>query len=104
MHLVYLDESGNTGTNLGDQYALISYVTSAAREPKILDAAAGIVLRLKPELGVLLLRNILQKQPKFATNKKNRRIHQGPQGTHRVNEALPHKVMQARSEKKDSKP
>lgn len=56
--------------NLGDQYALISYVTSAARDTKILDAAAGIVLRLKPELGVLLLRNLLQKQPKFATNKK----------------------------------
>jgi MoxR-like ATPase len=56
--------------NLGDQYALISYITSAARDPKILDAAAGIVLRLKPELGVLLLRNLLQKQPKFATNKK----------------------------------
>lgn len=56
--------------NLGDQYALISYITSASRDTKILDAAAGIVLRLKPELGVLLLRNILQKQPKFATNKK----------------------------------
>ena len=56
--------------NLGDQYALISYVTSAARDTKILDAAAGIVRRLKPELGVLLLRNLLQKQPKFATNKK----------------------------------
>jgi hypothetical protein len=56
--------------NLGDQYALISYVTSAARDAKILDAAAGIVLRLKPELGVLLLRNLLQKQPKFATHKK----------------------------------
>jgi MoxR-like ATPase len=56
--------------NLGDQYALISYITSASRDTKILDAAAGIVLRLKPELGVLLLRNLLQKQPKFATNKK----------------------------------
>ena len=56
--------------NLGDQYALISYITSAARDTKILDAAAGIVRRLKPELGVLLLRNLLQKQPKFATNKK----------------------------------
>jgi hypothetical protein len=27
-------------------------------------------LRLKPELGVLLLRKVLQKQPKFATHKK----------------------------------
>jgi MoxR-like ATPase len=55
---------------LGDQYALISYVTSAAKDPKVLDAAASLVLRLKPELGVLLLRNILQKHPKFAAHKK----------------------------------
>jgi hypothetical protein len=55
---------------LGDQYALISYVTSAVKDPKILTAAASLVLRFKPELGVLLLRNILQKHPKFATHKK----------------------------------
>ena len=55
---------------LGDQYALISYVTVAVKDTKILDAAASLVLRFKPEMGVLLLRNILQKHPRFATHKK----------------------------------
>jgi hypothetical protein len=55
---------------LSDQYALISYLTSAAKKPAVLDAAATLLLRLKPELGVLLLRDLLQKQPKFATHKK----------------------------------
>lgn len=55
---------------LGDQYALISYVTLAVKDAKILDAAASLVLRFKPEMGVLLLRNILQKHPRFATHKK----------------------------------
>lgn len=63
-------EKAKLPSKLGDQYALISFVTGAVREPKILEAAASLVLRLKPELGVLLLRNILQKHPKFATNKK----------------------------------
>ena len=63
-------EKAKLPKNLGNQYALISYITGFAREKKVLEAAAVLVSRLKPELGVLLLRNILQKQPKFATNKK----------------------------------
>ena len=63
-------ENAKLPAKLGDQYALISYVTGACKDRKILDAAATLVLRLKPELGVLLLRNVLQKYPKFATNKK----------------------------------
>ena len=55
---------------LGDQYALISYVTDAAKDPDILDAAAILIGRLKPEFGVLLLRNVLQKQPRFAAHRK----------------------------------
>ena len=55
---------------LSDQYALISYLTSAAKKLAVLDAAATLLLRFKPELGVLLLRDLLQKQPKFATHKK----------------------------------
>jgi MoxR-like ATPase len=55
---------------LGDQYALISYVTASVKDSKVLDAAASLVVRLKPELGVLLLRNVLQKKPKFAANPK----------------------------------
>jgi len=55
---------------LSDQYALISYLTSASKKPAVLNAAATLLLRFKPELGVLLLRDLLQKQPKFATHKK----------------------------------
>lgn len=53
---------------LGDQYALISYVTSRANDRKVRDAAAGLVCRFPPELGVLLLRNILRKHGKFLTH------------------------------------
>jgi MoxR-like ATPase len=53
---------------LGDQYALISYVTAESKDRKVLDAAAVLIHRLKPELGVLLLRNLLQKHPRFATH------------------------------------
>lgn len=63
-------ENATLPEKLGDQYALISYVTSAVKDPKILTAAASLVLRFKPELGVLLLRNILQKHPKFANHKE----------------------------------
>jgi hypothetical protein len=63
-------ENATLPQKLGDQYALISYVSVTAKAPKTLDAAAILLGRFKPELAVLLLRNILQKNPKFATNKK----------------------------------
>ena len=50
---------------LADQYALISYLTGMADKKQTLDAAGILVNRLKPELAVLLLRNMLQLQPKF---------------------------------------
>lgn len=61
-------ESAKLPTKLGDQYALISYITAISKERKVLDAAAVLIHRLKPELAILLLRNLLQKHPKFATN------------------------------------
>lgn len=63
-------ENAKLPGSLGDQYALISHVTAVVKDPAMLDAAASLMLRLKPELGVLLLRNVLQKQPRFATHKK----------------------------------
>jgi hypothetical protein len=63
-------ENAKLPAKLGDQYALISYVTVASKDRNVLDAAAVLIHRLKPELGVLLLRNLLQKQPKFATHAK----------------------------------
>jgi MoxR-like ATPase len=55
-------------SKLGDQYALISYLASRCDNKEIFEASGQILARLKPELGVLLLRNLLQKQPKFALN------------------------------------
>ena len=63
-------EKAKLPVKLSDQYALISYVTAASGDRAVLDAAAVLILRLKPELGVLLLRNLLQKHPKFATHLK----------------------------------
>lgn len=69
---VILEDPENAAlpSKLGDQYALISYVTAESRDRKVLDASAVLIHRLNPELGVLLLRNLLQKQPKFATHRK----------------------------------
>lgn len=63
-------EKAGLPRTLGGCYALISYVTSIVKDPKVLDAAAVLVSRLKPELGVLLLRNIIQKHPRFVTNRR----------------------------------
>ena len=62
-------EKASLPKKLADQYALISYVTGMANNKKSLDAAAVLLNRLKPELAVLLLRNILQVQPRFMVNK-----------------------------------
>lgn len=55
---------------LGDQYALISYVTSACGEKRVRDAAAALLSRLKPELAILLLRNVLQNSPRFLSDER----------------------------------
>jgi hypothetical protein len=57
-------------TKIGDQYALISYITASAGQSAVLEAAAVLLGRFKPELAVLLLRNLLQKQPTFATHSR----------------------------------
>jgi hypothetical protein len=61
-------EKASFPRKLGDQYALISYVTSRSNEKSIRDAAAVLLSRLKPELAILLLRNILQRSPRFVSH------------------------------------
>ena len=63
-------EKAKLPEKLGDQYALISYVSYEAKDSKTLNAAGILINRLNPELGVLLLRNLIQKNPKFSTHKK----------------------------------
>src|SRR5262249_20302995 len=52
--------------NLGDQYALIAYVTAGAHDPEVMRAAAVLVGRLSPELAVLLVRDLLRIDPTFS--------------------------------------
>lgn len=53
---------------LGDQYAVIAYFSSHTKDKQVQEAAGVLLARLKPELAILLLRNILSQQPKFALN------------------------------------
>lgn len=55
---------------LADQYALISYVTATGNEKPVREAAAILLSRLKPELGILLLRNMLYRSPRFLSNSR----------------------------------
>ena len=51
---------------LGDMYALVSYVAATAQKPKVLAAAGVLLSRLPPELAVLLARDVLRINAKFA--------------------------------------
>ncbi len=62
-------EKAKLPKKLGDQYALISYLTFKIDKQNVSKATETILNRLSPELGVLLLRNCLQASPKFATRK-----------------------------------
>lgn len=55
--------------NLGDQYALISYLCALASDNQIRIAAGKLLNRLSPELGVLLGRDMLHANPAFAREK-----------------------------------
>jgi hypothetical protein len=52
-------------STLADQYALIAYVPALARKEDVSQAAARLLMRLKPEFAVLLLRNMLQVSKNF---------------------------------------
>ena len=55
-------------TELGDIYALVSYITSLAPNPGALKAAGLLLERIDPELAVLLVRDILRTVPAFVSN------------------------------------
>lgn len=63
-------ENASLPDKLGDLYAVVSYVTFSAKSPGVLEAAGTLLNRLKPEMAVLLLRNLIQKEPRFALQKK----------------------------------
>ena len=52
---------------LGDLHALVCYVAARAKEDVVAAAAGRLLLRLNPELGVVLARQVLHLRPDFAT-------------------------------------
>ncbi len=52
--------------SLGDLYALVSYLASWAKQREVLAAAGVLLSRLSPELAVLLMRDVLRVNARFA--------------------------------------
>ena len=61
--------AANLPKKLGDQYALISYLSFNLDKTDVQKGAEVLLSRFAPELGVLLLRNCLKLHPKFAMKK-----------------------------------
>lgn len=55
-------------SKVGELYALISYLASTAKDQSVLKAAGIVLNRLNPELAVLLARDVLRVNPRFASN------------------------------------
>ena len=55
--------------SISDQYALISYLAHHANDASIRKSSGIILLRLDPELGILLARDMIRANAKFATEK-----------------------------------
>lgn len=53
---------------LGDLYALVSFIAADAKNPKVLGAAGSLLGRLSPELGVMMTRDLLHRNPAFLRN------------------------------------
>ncbi len=54
--------------DVGDQYALISYLAHQAKDAKVRKAAGVLLSRFAPELGVLLARDMIRGNAKFAVD------------------------------------
>jgi hypothetical protein len=54
--------------DVGDQYALISYLAYQAKDAKVRKAAGALLGRFAPELGVLLARDMIGANRKFAVD------------------------------------
>jgi hypothetical protein len=58
-------EGSELPDGLGDRYALISFLASNAKDKATLGASGVLINRLEPELGVLLIRDILKTNARF---------------------------------------
>jgi len=62
-------EKAQLPSEIGDLYALIAYISARASEDKVAYAAGKLLGRLKPELGVMMTRQILRLRPGFSSDK-----------------------------------
>lgn len=62
-------ETETLPTSISDQYALISYLAHHANDVSIRKSSGIILLRLDPELGILLARDMIRANAKFAIEK-----------------------------------
>jgi hypothetical protein len=53
---------------LGDLYAVVSYLAVNAKDRSMRDAAGRLLHRLPPEMGVLLLRDVVRLVPAFLSH------------------------------------
>jgi hypothetical protein len=59
-------ETAKLPEDIGGLYALISYISARADEDSIVQQASRLLPRLPPEMAVLMLRDFLRINPKFA--------------------------------------
>jgi hypothetical protein len=59
-------------TKLGDLYALLAYIAGTARDRAILESACVLLPRLSPELGVLMVRDLLRVDALFSRHRAYR--------------------------------
>ena len=62
-------ENAALPTELGDLYALVSFIASASKNDHVVKAAGRLLNRLTPEIGVMLTRQILRLRPEFASDR-----------------------------------
>ncbi len=62
-------ENAELPKELGDLYALVSFIASGAKNDHVIQAAGRLLNRLSPEIGVMLARQILRLRPDFAGNR-----------------------------------
>ena len=66
--IIQAPETAELPESVGDQYALISYLASQAKNQEIRLAAGKLLHRFSPELSVLLARDMINASAKFAVD------------------------------------
>ena len=61
-------EHAELPADLGELYALVAYVAARAKEDSVVTAAGRLLVRLNPELAVILARQIIFLRPEFSAN------------------------------------